>query len=263
MPIDFKDDCSNAVYADRDASLEWREWARQTLKPEGKVVADIGCGGGIYSRAFVELGAVEVIGVDSSAAYIERNRADQDIAAIEYIVGECRATGLESLSVDILFERALIHHLSDDERLNNLKEAYRILKPHGVIAVQDRCMDDVMSDDPRFWVRHELFELYPRLLEIEKQRRPDRQAYLDMLEYCGFENTGAVTFVEPRKQYCSFAELRNDIMFRKGKSILYELSDNELAAYTNRLEELYAEGKILEIDPWTVWTGIKLNDQLD
>ncbi|WP_374986114.1 50S ribosomal protein L11 methyltransferase [Alicyclobacillus sp. SP_1] len=49
---------------------------QQRVKPKGLRVADIGYGGGIYSRAWVDLGAEPVIGVESSRVMVEVARAN-------------------------------------------------------------------------------------------------------------------------------------------------------------------------------------------
>ena len=47
------------------------------------------------------------------------------------------------------------------------------------------------------------------------------------------------------------------MLARKGKSILYELSDTELAAYCRRLSVLAETYELVKRDPWTVWIAIK------
>lgn len=51
MPIDFSHPQNKYTYAIRTASPEWRSRVREILDPQGRDVVDIGCGGGIYSRA--------------------------------------------------------------------------------------------------------------------------------------------------------------------------------------------------------------------
>ena len=62
-----------STYTGRQADAGWVEAIRRIVDPAGKRVADIGCGGGIYSRAWHALGA-EVVGVDFSEQMVAAAR---------------------------------------------------------------------------------------------------------------------------------------------------------------------------------------------
>jgi len=66
----FSDSSTARVYSDRDVDPSWIDWCRNTLDTRGKVIVDIGCGGGIYSNGFLRCGAKMVYGIDSSAQYV-------------------------------------------------------------------------------------------------------------------------------------------------------------------------------------------------
>src|SRR5258708_9535737 len=70
MAIDFHSRTNRSTYTGRLADAGWAGAIRHIVDPTGKRVADIGCGGGIYSRAWRELGAHEVVGVDFSDATV-------------------------------------------------------------------------------------------------------------------------------------------------------------------------------------------------
>ena len=57
MAIDFHSRRNRNTYAGRQADAGWAEAIRRIVDPTGKRVADIGCGGGIYSLAWREIGA--------------------------------------------------------------------------------------------------------------------------------------------------------------------------------------------------------------
>ena len=140
-----------------------------------------------------------------------------------------------------MFERALIHHLTEPQMAANATEAKRLLRDGGLFAVQDRTIEDVQSDDPQHWIRATLFEVFPRLLDSERLRRPSSQQYRDLLIDTGFRTVRELRYDEVRRRYASVHELENEIRSRKGKSILFELSDAELELYCRRLEEKAAE----------------------
>jgi 2-polyprenyl-3-methyl-5-hydroxy-6-metoxy-1,4-benzoquinol methylase len=66
MPINFHDDKNRMTYTTRDADEFWVSLIEKNVEVTGKQVIDIGCGGGIYSKSFLNMGASHVIGVDFS-----------------------------------------------------------------------------------------------------------------------------------------------------------------------------------------------------
>ena len=52
MAIDFHATANRNTYATRQADDGWQAAMRRLVDPAGTRVADIGCGGGIYSRAW-------------------------------------------------------------------------------------------------------------------------------------------------------------------------------------------------------------------
>lgn len=74
MPIDFHDKLNRRTYSDRDADQGWRSTVGQLVDPASARVVDIGCGGGTYTRAWHDLGAATVTGVDFSEPILEAAR---------------------------------------------------------------------------------------------------------------------------------------------------------------------------------------------
>ncbi len=66
MAIDIHSKANRSTYVGRQADTGWIEAVRRIVDPRGKCVADIGCGGGIYSLAWREIGAGDVVGIDFS-----------------------------------------------------------------------------------------------------------------------------------------------------------------------------------------------------
>ena len=57
MTIDFHAEANRSTYTGRRADAGWAEAMRKIVDPNAKAVADMGCGGGIYARAWREMGA--------------------------------------------------------------------------------------------------------------------------------------------------------------------------------------------------------------
>jgi 2-polyprenyl-3-methyl-5-hydroxy-6-metoxy-1,4-benzoquinol methylase len=66
MPIDFHSAQNRYTYASREADPAWRQAISEIVAMEGKDALDIGCGGGIYTKALAQMGAAHVTGVDFS-----------------------------------------------------------------------------------------------------------------------------------------------------------------------------------------------------
>jgi len=73
----------------------------------------------------------------------------------------------------------------------------------------------------------------------------------------GFREVRELQYDEVRRRYASFDDLRAEIRSRKGKSILFELTDAELDSYCERLEDRARDHDLIERDPWTVWLARK------
>lgn len=110
----------------------------QTEKP--KRILDIGCGPGnstmvLYSR----WPDAEIIGVDSSAAMIER--AQTNSSSIQWICGDA-TTGLAELGqFDVVFSNAAIQWMPNHQNL--LPTLFELVKTNGVFAVQVPCTNNM------------------------------------------------------------------------------------------------------------------------
>ncbi|OZI26451.1 SAM-dependent methyltransferase [Bordetella genomosp. 9] len=257
MSIDFHSEAVKDTYANRDAHADWTQAIEGLLQPTGKRVVDVGCGGGIYTLAWANLGAAHVTGVDFSEVMIDTaSKQAQDRADLAFKVGASDATGLPTASADVVFQRALIHHLR--EYMDTFREAARLLAPGGMLLVQDRTVDDVsLPGSPRH-IRGYFFECFPRLSAFESGRRPADARVRVALDEAGFVNTESRTWWEIRKTYDDFESLASDLRARTGRSILHELSDDELEQLIAFIHERLPAGeRIVEQDRWTLWSATK------
>ncbi|MBI2760145.1 MAG: class I SAM-dependent methyltransferase [Chloroflexi bacterium] len=257
MTIDFHAPENRASYAQREAHPDWAAIIKHIVDPVGKRVADVGCGGGIYTRAWAGLGASEVAGIDFSEPALEEAAArSQGLANVSYRTGTVEATGLGDASVDVVFERAVVHHVAGLD--DTFTEAYRVLAPGGLYIIQDRTMDDVRLPASPEHLRGYLFERFPRLLDVEAHRRPQQEAVEAGLHHAGFERVTTRTVWETRQVHESFDALAADLRARTGRSILHELTDADIAELIELIRENIPPGAaITEKDRWTLWWGMK------
>jgi len=218
---------------------------------------DVGCGGGIYTKAWAELGAASVLGVDFSAAMLGSARETcAGLPSVSFRPGDALATGLPGASADLVYERALIHHVADVPAC--VREAYRLLAPGGVYLTQDRTPDDYTIPGAPGHVRGYFHEAFPRLLEVELRRRPRAADVRAAYDAAGFRDVGERSFWETRRVYDDFAALAADLRARVDRSILHELSDVELAGLVAYIRErVPAAGLITDASRWTLWWGTR------
>jgi trans-aconitate methyltransferase len=80
------------------------------MDPAGERVVDIGCSGGTYTRAWHELGAASVTGVDESGPILDSAQDGHGkLPGVGFVLADARATGLASGTAGVVFERALVH----------------------------------------------------------------------------------------------------------------------------------------------------------
>ncbi|AEO99787.1 MULTISPECIES: class I SAM-dependent methyltransferase [Heyndrickxia] len=254
MGIDFHSRQNRLTYTTRVADRSWIDMMRSLLTVEHISNAlDIGCGGGIYSKALADMGVQTVIGIDFSEPILEGAKENcKDYKNISFQLGNAYDTGLESQSFQLVIERALIHHLRD--LLACFKEAHRLLKDGGVFIIQDRTPDDCLLEGDNTNIRGYLFELFPKLIEKEIKRRHSSQTVIEALQEAGFKKIEEVKLWEIRKVHENKAQLLKDISERTGRSILYELDDQELSLLTDYVQKkVTKENNIVEKDRWTIW----------
>lgn len=264
MSINFHDPNLSHTYVGRIATESWREWVRSNVKISGRKVLDLGCGGGIYSRALAELGASEVLGMDFSESMLqsakEHSSSEQSVEyrQIHFEQGNALETGLPAADFDLILQRALIHHLTELDRC--FHEAYRLLSPGGLLMIQDRTPEDCLLPGSSSHIRGYFFEKFPRLAAKEISRRHDGTQVRTALEQAGFERIREASLWEIRQQYTDVQELREDLLSRKGRSILHELNEGELVQLADYVEKKLAtvSGRpIVEQDRWTIWLANK------
>ncbi|QGG51346.1 class I SAM-dependent methyltransferase [Lysinibacillus pakistanensis] len=258
MGIDFHNMNNQSTYTTRYADFSWMETIKK-LVPLVNIsrAADIGCGGGIYSKALVELGVASVIGVDFSKAMLVGARENcKDYHHITFKQGNALDTGLDNSSFQVILERALIHHIQDLKAC--FQEAYRILEDDGIYIIQDRTPEDCLLKGDASHIRGYFFEYFPKLKEHEITRRHSSEKVMETLKEIGFKEIQEVKLWETRKVYEEKAQLLQDIRDRTGRSILHELEEEELHQLIQHIDDLLdTDSSIVEKDRWTIWKAVK------
>jgi len=122
---------------------------RVGIKP-GMKVADLGCGVGMATQLLAALvgptGAV--VGVDFSAAQVAQARAQlpRELSNVRFVQASATDTGLEREAFDLVYCRFLLLHLTDPAE--GLREMRELLKPNGILVVEDSDLTTAESEPP-------------------------------------------------------------------------------------------------------------------
>ncbi|MFD1019937.1 class I SAM-dependent methyltransferase [Thalassobacillus hwangdonensis] len=257
MPIDFHNEANRYSYSGRSVDPSWVDLFQKLVDTYHiEYPIDIGCGGGIYSRVLASIGTIRVLGLDQSAPIINTAKQHSDDPRLSFQQGDALCTGLPSSSHDMVLQRALVHHINNLEAC--VKEANRLLNTEGIYVIQDRTPEDCFLPGSSQHIRGYFFEKYPQLKKLEKQRRHTSQKVKHTLEENGFLLLKEHKFWEVRRNYENKVEWKEELLSRKGRSILHELKEDELLVLEDMISPHLPESTpIVEKDRWTIWISQK------
>lgn len=117
--------------------LRWRREAARAAVRAGDTVVDAGSGTGDLAFACLAAGAARVIGVDVAAPMLARARAKAAVRGLEraagFALGDATRLPLPNGSVDVWCSAFVVRNIPDLDAA--LREAYRVLRPGGRLAV--------------------------------------------------------------------------------------------------------------------------------
>jgi ubiquinone/menaquinone biosynthesis C-methylase UbiE len=264
MPIDFHAQENRYTYATRQANSSWMTIVNSIAAVNGKRALEIGCGEGIYTKALASMGAASVTCLDSSREMLQSARKNcSGYANIDFVLGSALGTGLLAERYDLVLQRAIIHHLAQNDLRTCFVEAFRLLRPGGMLIVQDRTPEDCLLPGSKMRTCGYFFSRYPRFVNLEVTHGPGSELVLQTLRQVGFQSVEERKLWETRAVYPNLEALSEDLLARTDRSILHELTDAEQQDLVTHItyvqEQLQAAGdaEIVEEDCWTIWSAVK------
>jgi SAM-dependent methyltransferase len=125
------------------AATSWREPVdvlMETLPPGALDVVDVGCGEGGLVRRLVRDGA-RVVGVDVAPEPLARARAHAPAGDERYVQAGGEALPLPGACADVVLFMNSLHHVPTGAMDAALAEAARVLRPGGLVYVQEPLPD--------------------------------------------------------------------------------------------------------------------------
>ena len=117
-----------------DTSAFYREIARLGEEPDGTVILDVPCGGGVAFRGLRPGQRVRYVAADLSAVMLRRARAEaqrRDLDQIEFIEADVEALPFDDASFDLCVSYTGLHCFPNPAAA--MSEIARVLRPGGVV----------------------------------------------------------------------------------------------------------------------------------
>jgi arsenite methyltransferase len=174
--------------------------ALATIQP-GETVLDLGSGGGIdvflSARRVGPTGKVYGLDMtDEMLALAQENQQKAGVTNVEFLKGDIEQIPLPDNSIDLIISNCVINLSPDKDQV--LKEAFRVLKPGGRLAVSDIVIRGAIPQE----IRHSV-ELWAGCVAGALEE----SVYLAKLQQAGFEQ---IT-IEPTRIY-SAADAREFLL---------------------------------------------------
>src|SRR3990167_4276523 len=148
-------------------------------KKNGMTIVDMGCGSGAFtSHLAKEFPESNIVGLDISRGCIRR--AKKELQDLVFVVDDVEKTKIKDDSVDIVWYSGILHHFADFSKV--AKEAFRILKPGGIVFSYDPNFYN-----PAFWLyRHPKSPFYSKVGITSNERLLKGVEIRDVFNKAGF-----------------------------------------------------------------------------
>lgn len=190
-------------------------------------ILDIGCGTGKYGEMMKARGH-QVVGIDKSDSQVCQAKL-----LIEAYLADATRIPFDNHTFDICTMIMMIQQLSKEDRIKAFREAYRVLRPNGLLIIKTCSHEDLQYRSTA--------EYFPKTLKIDKERYPsidELKKELSIFSKIEIEHT-SLTIKKSKEKYL-------DRFKNQGTSNLSFLTDLELEEGILKFEEDYQDQKTIE-----------------
>lgn len=139
----------NQVSATKQFTTPFHAAEFEVYVGKGAAVLDVGCGYGRTLNELYQLGYRDLVGIDFSGGMIERGRAQ--FPYLDLRVKESEKIDLPDQSADAVILFAVLTCIpSDCEQTKLIKEIERVLRPEGILYVNDFLLNDDERNKMRY-----------------------------------------------------------------------------------------------------------------
>jgi ubiquinone/menaquinone biosynthesis C-methylase UbiE len=175
------------------------------------VVADVGAGSGVFTRAWLRWVECTVVAVEPALAMVRAGRSNGS-----WVRGVAEALPIASGAVDVVWLSTTLHHFTDPTAA--VAECSRVLADDGVVLIRTHVVDRTDLGWLRAFPGHErALARFHRLDDLEA-----------VFAKQGWEVNAAVEVREGRHTFAESAEWAERM--RTADSVLMGLTDEEMAA---------------------------------
>ena len=148
-----QDEYWNSVSEKKEFTTPFQSEAFSKFVSKDQVILDVGCGYGRTLKELYQNGYNKLIGIDCSSGMIERGK--QQFPYLDLRVKQDESIALPDKSVDAVILFAVLTCIrKNEDQIQLLREIKRVLKPHGILYVNDF----LLNTDERNLSRYEQFE---------------------------------------------------------------------------------------------------------
>lgn len=150
-------------------------------------IVDVGAGTGMFASAFADMSSpTAVVGVDPSVAMLRNAQLGSGHGAVHYVAGDAAALPLRDGRFDLAVLSRVVHHLPSRERC--AVELKRVLRQRGAVVVRTTVREHLDAL---------VYEYWPRLLEVDRERFPSLENIIVDFEGAGFDTVAVKSFAQP------------------------------------------------------------------
>ncbi|HCB02010.1 MAG TPA: hypothetical protein DEP19_06470 [Anaerolineae bacterium] len=191
-----------------------------------KTILEVGSGTGYWLNLLSPL-TKHVYGLDYSMGML--TQAKGQAAPLKLIRGTATNLPLKKEAFDFIYCVDAIHHFGNHQAF--IQEAYRLLKPNGVLAVIGH---DPHADGSHYWY---IYNYFDKVYDTDLRRYPSGTAILKMMNASGFKNISANIVEHIQNLHVGEAVLKDPFLKHDATSQLALLNEEQYQAGIEKIKQ--------------------------